>query len=50
LDRTGREFRQLFAGKSTIGSWLYIAMESGCTIDETIGKYPHLVTGWSDIV
>ncbi|KAH7182610.1 uncharacterized protein B0J16DRAFT_149887 [Fusarium flagelliforme] len=37
LDRTGREFRQLFAGKSTIGSRLYIAMESGCTINESFG-------------
>ncbi|KAJ4012068.1 hypothetical protein NW752_004462 [Fusarium irregulare] len=38
LDRTGREFRQLFAGKSTTGSRLYRAMEWGCTIDESIGK------------
>ena len=38
LDRTGREFRQLFAGKSTTGSRLYRAMESGCTIDGSIGK------------
>ncbi|RBR21674.1 uncharacterized protein FIESC28_04774 [Fusarium coffeatum] len=38
LDRTGREFRQLFVGKSTTGSRLYRAMELGCTIDESIGK------------